>query len=238
MIQNTILVTGAGRRIGFHLAKRLYEEGYSVLAHYRSETDDSRSLAVMGIPLIQADFSNTESIMSFIDAVKEKCSSLRGIIHNASSYECTSDDLWQAAEQYEQFFNVHMKAPFLLNQALLPLLEKNDSADIVHITDINVENPTPKFEIYGTTKAGLHNLTLAQAKKFAPKVKVNAIAPGPVLFSDMHTDDAIEQTLNETLLGREGGEEPVFQAVKSVIENDFMTGAILPVDGGRRLTKR
>jgi len=240
MRKDVILVTGVGRRVGYHLAHRLHQDGFQVVGQYRSHTAECDSLQQLGIPLIKADFASTELILAFIDDVKQSCDSLRAIVHNASSFEPTSDDLRQAASQYDQFFNVHMKAPFLINQALQDLLLTSDSAlkDIVHITDINAENPSAKFDVYCSSKAGLHNLTLAQAKKFAPAIKVNAIAPGPVLFSELHSDEVIQQTLSETLLGREGGAEPVYQAVKSVLDNPFMTGASIPVDGGRRLAKR
>jgi dihydromonapterin reductase/dihydrofolate reductase len=133
-----------------------------------------------------------------------------------------------------------MMAPFLINQSLQPLL-KGDSgspADIIHITDINVENPTPRFDIYGTTKAGLHNMMLVMAKKLAPTIKVNAVAPGPVLFTTQHSDQVKQQMLDETPLAKEGGAEPVYLAVKSLLDNPFITGASIPVDGGRRLSKR
>ena len=116
--------------------------------------------------------------------------------------------------------------------------EDGEAADIIHITDINVENPTPRFDIYGATKAGLHNMTLALAKKLAPKIKVNAVAPGPVLFTEMHSGEVKQQILAETLLGKEGGAEPVYLAVKSLLNNPFITGSSIPVDGGRRLSKR
>lgn len=239
MLKGVVLVTGVGRRVGFHLAQSLHQDGYTVLGQYRTHTNECDQLLQLGIPLIQADFASTEQVMAFIDAVIQRAASLRAIVHNASSFEPTSDDLIQAAQQYEQFFNVHMKAPFLINEALLQLLKANDAQkDIVHITDINAENPTAKFDIYCTTKAGLHNLTIVQAKKFAPDIQVNAIAPGPVLFSDLHTEQVRQQTLEETLLAREGGAEPVYQALKSILENSFITGASIPVDGGRRLAKR
>ena len=239
MLKDVVLVTGAGRRVGFHLAQRLHQDGYTVLAQFRTQTEESEQLKQLGIVLIQADFASTEQIISFIEQVKNQCESIRGIIHNASSFEPTSDDLFEAAQQYEQFFNVHMKAPFLINETLTPLMSNIESLkDIVHITDINAENPSEKFDIYCTTKAGLHNLTLAQAKKFAPDIKVNAIAPGPVMFSHLHSDEVIQQTLDETLLAKEGGAEPVYQALKSILDNPFMTGASIPVDGGRRLAKR
>jgi dihydromonapterin reductase/dihydrofolate reductase len=240
MHKDVILVTGVGRRVGYHLAQRLHHDGFQVVGQFRRHTEECDRLKQLGIPLLHGDFASTEQILAFIDEVKLNCDSLRAIVHNASSFEPTSEDLHQAAQQYEQFFNVHMKAPFLINQALHAQLLASDSVlkDIIHITDINAENPSAKFDIYCSTKGGLHNLTLAQAKKFAPAIKVNAIAPGPVLFSELHSDEVIQQTLSETLLGREGGAEPVYQALKSILDNPFMTGASIAVDGGRRLAKR
>jgi len=240
VLKNTILVTGAGRRIGHHLALRLHQDGYTVLAHYRTHTPEIQALQDMGMATIQAALSDSQAILLFVEALKEQCISFRALIHNASSFEATSADLTVAAQQYEQFFNVHMMAPFLINQGLSSLLigEQNSPADIIHITDINVENPTPRFDIYGTTKAGLHNMTLALAKKFAPLIKVNAVAPGPVLFTEQHSAAVRQQMLDETLLAKEGGAEPVYLAVKSLLDNPFITGASIPVDGGRRLSKR
>jgi dihydromonapterin reductase/dihydrofolate reductase len=133
-----------------------------------------------------------------------------------------------------------MMAPFLINQGLQDRLQgdEDNPADIIHITDINVENPTPRFDIYGTTKAGLHNMTLALAKKLAPNIKVNAIAPGPVLFTESHSEEVRQAMMDETPLAREGGAEPVYLAIKSVLDNPFLTGVSIPVDGGRRLSKR
>lgn len=133
-----------------------------------------------------------------------------------------------------------MKAPYLINQSLQSMMvgEGDDPADIIHITDINVENPTPRFDIYGTTKAGLDNLTKVLAKKYAPTIKVNSIAPGPVLFTEQHSTQVRQQMLDETLLAKEGGAESVYLAIKSLLINPFITGVSIPVDGGRRLSKR
>jgi len=239
LIENAVLVTGAGRRVGYHIALRLHQDGYQVVAHYRTLTDEIQALSDLGIKTIQAELSSTDTILAFIEQLKACCHNFRALIHNASSFSPTSDDVEDAAKQYEQFFYVHMMAPFLINQSLHNNLvgEHNEAADIIHITDINVENPTARFDIYGTTKAGLHNLMLAQAKKFAPNIKVNAIAPGPVLFTEMHSQAVKQQMLAETLLAKEGGAEPVYLAIKSLLDNPFMTGASIPVDGGRRLSK-
>lgn len=240
MLENVILVTGAGRRVGLHLARRLHQDGYTVVAHYRTPTPEIQALASQGVAIMQANLDNVGSILQFVTELKARCTSFRGLIHNASLFEASSSELEQAAIQYERFFNVHMMAPYLLNEGLHSLIKGSETepADIIHITDINAENPTAEFDIYGTTKAGLHNLTLAQAKKFAPDIKVNAIAPGPVLFSSAHTE-ALKQAIKaETPLGREGGAEAIYLAVKSLLDNAFVTGISIPVDGGRRLSKR
>lgn len=239
MLEKAILITGAGRRIGLHIAKRLFDDGHTVIAHYRNHTDNIDILTDMGITVIQADLNDSNKILQFVTNLKTCCSSFKAIIHNASSFEATSKDLSEAAVQFDNFFNIHMKAPFLINQSLkfLMLGEINDPADIIHITDINAKNPTPEFDIYGTTKAGLHNLTLVLAKKFAPTIKVNSIAPGPVLFTEQHSDKTQRQILNETLLAKEGGPESVYLAIKSLLTNPFITGSSITVDGGRCLTK-
>lgn len=239
-MQNPILVTGAGRRVGFHIARRLQQDGYRVLAHYRTDTDDVQKLRDLGIDVIQADFNDAASILSFVQALKTRYPQYRGIVHNASAFTATETDLAAAAAQYQAFFNVHMLAPFMINQGLAEQLqgEHGDPADIVHITDINVENPTPRFDSYGTTKAGLHNMMLVLAKKLAPQIKVNAVAPGPVLFTENHTEAARQAMLSETPLAREGGAEPVYLAIRSLLQNAFLTGVSIPVDGGRRLSKK
>lgn len=238
-MSHAILVTGANRRVGFHLATRLNSDGYQVLAHYRTETPEVQKLQAAGIETIQADFADSASILAFVQALTSLHSHYRGIIHNASAFTPTAADLTDAAQQYQDFFTIHMLAPFLINQGLAGQLqgENDQPADIIHITDINVENPTPRFDIYGTTKAGLHNLMTVMAKKLAPDIKVNAVAPGPVLFTESHTQAARQKMLAETPLGKEGGAEPVYLAVRSLLENPFITGASIPVDGGRRLSK-
>ena len=225
MLENVILVTGAGRRVGLHLAQRLQQDGYTVIAHYRTLTPEIQVLASQGMATMQASLDDRDSILQFLSELKACCTSFRGIIHNASVFEPTSSILEQAAAQYERFFNIHMMAPYLLNQGLLSLLKGSQEkpADIIHITDINAENPTEEFDIYGSTKAGLHNLTLALAKRFAPEVKVNAVAPGPVLFSMAHSETVKQTITAETLLGREGGAEAVYMAVKSLLDNAFIT---------------
>jgi dihydromonapterin reductase/dihydrofolate reductase len=163
--------------------------------------------------------------------------SLRAIIHNASIFETTSSDIGQAIAQFHRMTHIHAVAPFVINSALYPLLAacRAEHADIIHITDIYADNPNPRFDVYCASKAAAQNLALSFAKRFAPKVKVNAIQPGPILFQDWHGADARRQILAETLLGKEGGADAIGLAVEAILANHYQTGASIVVDGGRHI---
>lgn len=235
--QAPILITGAGRRIGAHLAQRLLEQGQSVVAHYRSETDTITALKAAGADTIAAEFADAAGVQAFAHAIRQRHPLLRGIIHNASAFAPTAADADQAAQQFLGFFTVHMLTPFLLNRELGPCLQGQAGAcaDIIHITDIYADNPAPEYDIYCATKAGLQNLALSAAKQLAPTVKVNVIQPGPIEFAEWHSAAQRQQALKQTLLGRSGGAEAIYRAVQGILDNDFMTGAVITVDGGRRL---
>ncbi|BBM83228.1 SDR family oxidoreductase [Candidatus Uabimicrobium amorphum] len=235
-MENAIFITGCTRRIGLHLTKRFLDEGYDVIAHYRKMTPELEVYKNRNTVVIRADLTSPKDIDSMVDQLQRYTRSLRAIIHNASFYEKTSDDLSEAIKQYQTFFNVHMLAPFLINHKFYPLLTRGEGPrDIIHITDTNAQNPDKRFCIYSSTKAGLENLTKSFAKNFAPQVKVNSIAPGPIVFSKRESEEQRKAILAKTLLKKEGGMESVFQAVKGIMNNDFITGTCVCVDGGRSL---
>lgn len=233
-----ILITGAGKRVGLHLARQLMKAEYDLVVHYHSHTEAIDEFKEQDIPVIQGDFDRPEGIHDFINRVKDITGDLRGIIHNASMYSNTSPELEKASEQFSNFFHVHMMAPYLINEGLLDRLEgtKSSPADIIALTDMYVNRPEPRIDTYSATKAGLKNLVESGAKKYAPGVKVNAIEPGPVLFGEDADQSYRENVLNKTPMEREGGPESIFDVVKMILENDFLTGTHIPVDGGRRLT--
>lgn len=237
MSASPILVTGAGRRVGLYLVRQLAARGDPVIAHCHRQTEELQSLTGQGVTIIEADLTDADAVKQLAGQVESRTASLRGIIHNASAFDKTDADPDAALLQFERFFAIHMRAPYLLNTLLAPRLSAcpERHADIVHITDIYADNPNPAFDVYCATKAGLANLTLSFAKRLAPKVKVNAIAPGPILFKDWHSEAMRKQVLAETLLGEEGGEEAIWRAVEAILGNHYLTGAVIPVDGGRRL---
>lgn len=237
-VAEAVLVTGAGRRVGLHLAQRMLAQGRPVIAHYRTRTEDVARLQQEGALCVAADLTTTAGVGQLIEAVRAAASSLRAVVHNASDFAATAPEAHEALGQLDRFYAIHMRAPYALNRGLADLLVRCSAkrSDIIHITDIYADNPNPAFDVYCATKAGLQNLSLSFAKRLAPKVKVNVIQPGPILFKDWHGPQARERVLRETLLGEEGGAEAIELAVEAILANDYQTGAIIAVDGGRRLT--
>lgn len=234
-----ILITGAGRRIGLHIANRLLDDGHRIIAHYHQPTPGIESLINRGATTIQASLDKTEETFALIKSVSEATSALRAIVHNASAFKATPAEASTASKLFHQFFQIHMLAPYLLNVGLAEQLRANPGSnptDIVHITDIFAVNPKPEFNIYCATKAGLENLSQSLAKQLAPTIKVNSLQPGPILFKDSHTESMRHRVIQETPLGYEGGPEVIYQALRFVLDNNYITGASIPVDGGRHLS--
>ncbi|WP_348761677.1 SDR family oxidoreductase [uncultured Salinisphaera sp.] len=231
-----VVVTGANRNIGAHIAHRFIDDGFSVIAVYRSQTDETSRLAERGARLVQGEFADTTSTLAIAAAIRERAPRLRGLVHNASAFSPTDDDTSAASEQFQDFFEVHMRAPYLLNTELAEALAGSREApgDIVQITDIQADNPKPMYDVYCATKAGLQNLGVSFAKRFAPTVKVNMIQPGPISFQDWVDEDARQETVSATPLAKTGTPEAIYRAVKSCFDNPFQTGAVIAVDGGLR----
>ena len=228
------LVTGCGRRLGFYLCEQLVAAGWQVMGSYRSERPELATLAALGVELVQADFGREEDVGKLIDVLAAH-QDLALVIHNASAFEPQATDPAAQLAQFEQFYRVHMAAPFQLNRALALQIASNPNASIIHITDIYIHAPAPRFASYVATKAGAHSLAMSFARELAPTVRVNTIEPGPILFLDEHDESWRQQVLAKTPLAREGGLEPIWQAVQLLVGNSYMTGASIKVDGGRAL---
>lgn len=175
------LVTGCGRRLGFYLCEQLVAAGWRVTGSYRSERPELARLRELGVELVQADFGCEEEVSRLIEVLATH-RDLGLVIHNASAFESQAADPAAQLAQFEQYYRVHMAAPFQLNRALAPQLARNDNASIIHITDIYIHAPPPHFASYVATKAGAHSLAMSFARELAPAVRVNTIEPGPILF--------------------------------------------------------
>ena len=237
-VADAILVTGAGRRIGLHIAQRLLAAGHPVIAHSHRESPTIAELRAKGALSVISDLTDANVLPDLANNIKSQTQSLRAIVHNASLFEITSDKIDGAVIQLQKMMAIHAVAPFYLNTALHSLLREcsKEYADIIQITDIYADNPNYTFDTYCASKAAAQNLALSFAKRFAPKVKVNVIQPGPILFQDWHGEELRKKILSETLLKKEGGVESVGMAVEAILANNYQTGAIVVVDGGRRIS--
>ncbi|MFC0710095.1 dihydromonapterin reductase [Azorhizophilus paspali] len=229
-----ILITGASQRIGLYCAERLLDEGQPVIATFRHERPGLARLRERGVPTLQADFADEAGILAFIERLKEHTDRLRAIVHNASEWlgEATPGE---EARIFQRLFNVHMLAPYLINLHCAELLERSSPADIVHIGDDVTRKGSAQHIAYSASKAGLDNLTLSFAARLAPRVKVNGIAPALILFKPQDDTEYRARTLAKSALGIEPGAEAVYLGLRYLLDNPYVTGTTLTVNGGRHL---
>ena len=233
MHQAPILITGASQRIGLHCAERLLDDGYPVIISYRRERDSVARLRARGAQVVQADFSDEAGIHAFITAIRQLTGSLRAIVHNASQWR--ADTPGQEADAFRQLFQIHMLAPYLINLRCADLLRYGGPADIVHIGDDVTRKGSKKHIAYAASKAGLDSLTLSFAASLAPQIKVNGIAPALIQFNPDDDEDYRRKALAKSALGIERGAEVIYQSLRYLLDNPYVTGTTLTVNGGRHL---
>ncbi|WP_349571307.1 dihydromonapterin reductase [Azotobacter salinestris] len=229
-----ILITGASQRIGLYCAERLLDEGQPVIATFRSERPGLERLRERGALTLHADFADEAGILAFIGQLKARTDRLRAIVHNASEWlsEATPG---AEAQTFQRLFSVHMLAPYLINLHCAELLERSSPADIVHIGDDVTRKGSAAHIAYSASKAGLDNLTLSFATRLAPRVKVNGIAPALILFKPEDDAEYRARTLAKSALGIEPGAEAVYLGLRYLLDNPYVTGTTLTVNGGRHL---
>ncbi|PHQ24968.1 dihydromonapterin reductase [Marinobacter guineae] len=230
-----ILITGAGQRIGLAFAKACLEQGQPVIVTYRSYRPAVDALQKAGADCIHADFATNEGIDAFVETLKTKTDRLRAIIHNASDWMPESDES-DTAEVMNAMMQIHAMTPYRLNLACRGLLENGDSVtDIIHMTDYVVEKGSAKHIAYAASKAAMANLTLSFSRLLAPRVKVNSVAPSLIMFNEGDGDAYREKTLKKSLMGIEPGVGVAVAALHFLLNNPYLTGRTIALDGGRHL---
>ncbi|MCA1931821.1 SDR family NAD(P)-dependent oxidoreductase [Rheinheimera sp.] len=228
----TAVITGTSRRLGAYLAEKLSAEGYQVFGLTRQANTEQQYLTQLVV-----DYQSPDSVMAAVHKLQQQ-NSIDLLIHNASLFEKDQLHCEDPISFYQALFAVHMQLPALLNQQLAPQIAATEGGGlIVHITDIYSENPNPAFSLYCSTKAGLENLMKSAAKAYAPRIRVNSIQPGPIMFLPEHSNSEKQQVMQQTLIAQEAGFEPIYQGVRFLVENKFVTGLSLKIDGGRSLGK-
>jgi pteridine reductase len=236
------LITGAAKRVGNAIAHALHAAGYDLALHYRhSRTEmDALCAELEGARLhstcaLQAELADVERLPDLIDQCLRRFGRLDALINNASAFYPTPIGS-VTAQQWHELFASNAQAPFFLAQATAPHLKKTQGC-IVNMVDIYAERPLPQHPVYSMAKAALAMMTLALAKELGPDVRVNAIAPGAVLWPESgksYTDQ--QELIARSALKRAGTPHDVATAVLFLVRDaTFTTGQILRVDGGRAL---
>jgi pteridine reductase len=239
------LVTGSGkRRVGFHVAEALGARGYALIVHYRSsateaaETVESfRSRGIQAVPL-QADLTDERSTQALIDQALARFGRLDVLVNAAAVWRRKLLEEVTAAD-VRDYFETNTLGTFLCSQqAGLAMVRQPDGGCIINIGDWAIARPYLNYAAYFPSKGAIPTLTRALAVELAsrnPNVRVNCILPGPVLLPPDLPENERRQAINATLVKREGRPGNIAQAVLFFVDNDFVTGVCLPVDGGRSI---
>lgn len=227
----TVLITGAAQRVGLHCAQRFAADGYRVLITCRQPRPQWQQQPLDGIEVLLADFSSVDGIEQLIDTLRNRGIRLRALIHNAS--EWLNDE--HEAEALQAMFMVHMQAPYLLNLASEQLFDVDGVGDIIHISDHVAQRGSARHIAYSASKAGMEALSRSFAARLAPRIKVNSIAPALIMFNDGDPQDYREKALAKSALGIEPGPEVVYQSIRYLMDNPYVTGTCLDLNGGRNL---
>ena len=241
MANRVVLITGAARRIGADIARAFHARDLDVLIHYRDSAGDARALAdelnhkrAGSAELLRAELTDPDQVRRLADEALACRGRLDVLVNNASSFYPTpfgqaGDDDW------EQLLGSNLRAPFVLTQALAPVLADHGGA-IVNLVDVYAEKPLWQHSLYCMAKAGLASLTRSSARELGPAVRVNGVAPGPILWPEQEEGMDAEAITDATALKRSGEPGDIAGAVVWLaVDAPFVTGQILAVDGGRSL---
>lgn len=234
-----IIVTGGAVRVGRAICKELALTGAAIVCHYHSSETQARSLAAeltgrdQSVLLFKGDLSRPETIEKLVNAAWQRFGRIDGLVNNASLFYKTP--LGQISDRdWEIFMSLNLKSPFFLAQQVVPKMRAVGGGKIVNIGDSGALSPFPSYLPYSISKAGLINMTIGLAKALAPDIQVNCINPGPVMLPEDMDEQEKQFAVNQTLLKRPGSAEDIARTVRFLLEgSDYITGAIIPVDGGR-----
>lgn len=235
------LVTGAARRLGAAIARRLHAAGHDLALHYRDSGEDMAALVAAlerdrpGSTLaLQADLADYDRLPELVAHTVGRFGRLDALVNNASAFSPTPLGTITPADWDAQFL-VNARAPVILAQAAAPHLRAARGA-IVNLVDIYAERPLRDHIVYGMSKAALVAATHALALELAPQVRVNAVAPGAILWPEGKPEAAKETILVKTPLARTGTEDEIAEAVRWLLQDaTYTTGQTIRVDGGRLL---
>ena len=242
MIGKSVLITGAAKRVGRSIARELHGAGCNIVVHYRHAAEAARTLADAlneerpgSACCLHADLLDVHALAALVAQSVEHFGRLDALINNASSFFATPlGSIDEAA--WADLIGSNLKAPLFLAQAAAPYLRETHGA-VINITDIHAERPLKGYPVYCAAKAGLLGLTRSLALELAPRVRVNAVAPGAIAWPEQGDDFPEAERaaiVDHTLLKRIGSPQDIALAVRqAVLDAPYVTGQVINVDGGR-----
>ena len=240
MTEKFALITGGAKRIGATTSKYLHQKGFNIILHYNNSKleaeniiDELNKIRKNSCFAFQADFNSEASVSKLVEKVSVITGTLDVLINNASSFYSTPIDK-ASLDDWQDLTNTNVTTPLFLIQALLIHL-KSVNGCVVNITDSLVKNGIEQFSLYSGAKSALEGITKSLAKELAPDVRVNAIAPGAILWPDDKdlSDSEKESILKKVAMERIGKPEDIASTIFFLSESKYITGQIINVDGGR-----
>jgi len=233
------LVTGSARRLGQAIALGLARSGVNIALHYHTSSGAAAATAAelrdLGVEVaqVQGDLAEVAQVERVVDRAAAAWGRLDILVNNAAVLLRTPVGT-VTEQQWDTLLNTNLRGPFFCAQQAASLMKQTGGGAIVNFTDTGVAIAWPGYVPYLISKAGVEMMTYGLAKALAPEVRVNAIAPGPALLEDGHTAADRDIFRQRTLLKRLGGADSIVEAALYLLRADFVTGVVLPVDGGQR----
>ena len=235
------LITGSSKRIGRETAVELARRGARVAIHYRSDESAARETLRLAQEaggsgeLFCAELTDAREVDRMFLDLETKMGGLHILVNNASVFShATLEE--STPEMWDEQMDSNARAPFLIARRASRLLLLQEQGKIVNLVDVAGETIWPGYLAYSVSKAALIAVNKGLAKALAPKIQVNGVAPGPVLFPEYYTQDQKHLAIERTLLKRAGSARDIVSAIVFLIENDYITGEVIHVDGGRHIT--
>lgn len=240
MLAPAVLITGAARRIGRAMAIDLARCGWSVAVHHNASVADAAAVVEEIVAaggraaLVHADLASEAATEALVDAAGRAVGPLTCLINNASVFENDGPETATRAS-WDRHMAVNLRAPFFLAQAFCRQLPAGESGNIVNIIDQRVWNLSPMFTTYTLSKSGLWTLTQTLAMALAPRVRVNAVGPGPALPSVRQTEENFHRQRLNAPLARQVELPEICEAVRFLLAAPSVTGQMIAVDSGQHL---
>ncbi|CAK0756594.1 pteridine reductase [Azospirillaceae bacterium] len=236
----TVLITGAARRIGCALALDLASHGWSVAVHHNHSTEDAQEVVRLihaqggKAVALQADLSRETETTALIPRAIEALGPMTALINNASVFKDDSVAS-MTRDSWDEHIETNLRAPFVLIQSFSTQLSSKQSGCVINVLDQRVWNLTPRFLSYTVSKSALWTLTRTLAMALAPRIRVNAIGPGPTLRNERQTEEHFQSQCRNTPLQRQISLKDICDAARYLLSAQTVTGQMIALDGGEHL---